>query len=367
MLNDPKRLVYAYDELQSLTGESLPSPEDIFGSNADGSPRVSFDGTDNNLPRRDIILEKCYRNSRPVLVTAHALGFGVYREPQKQSGTGLIQMFDHPKLWEEIGYRQKDGVLLEGSPATLYRTEDTSPRFLEDHSDADDLIQFIAFTSEEEQAKWVAEAIRTNLANDELRHEDIVVINPDPLTTRTKVGQIRNLLLDMGINSHLAGVDTDPDVFFEEGSVTFTGIFRAKGNETGMVYVINSHDCHSSSFNLATKRNQLFTAITRSKAWVRLLGVGSDMKELSREYSKLKEQDFELRFVYPTDEQREQLRIVHRDMSREERGRLEGRQKSLDDLIRDIEVGSVHLEDLSDGSIARLREILYGGRNRADS
>lgn len=30
--DDPKRLVYAYDELQSLTGESLPSPEEIFGS-----------------------------------------------------------------------------------------------------------------------------------------------------------------------------------------------------------------------------------------------------------------------------------------------------------------------------------------------
>ena len=367
MLNAPKRLVYAYDELQSLTGESLPSPEEIFGSNADGSPKVPFDDTDNSVPKRDIILDKCYRNSRPVLVTAHALGFGVYREPQNQSGTGLIQMFDHPKLWEDIGYQQRDGEIQEDSPVTLYRTEDTSPRFLEDHSDVDDLIQFITFASEEEQAKWVAEAIKNDLTNSELRHDDIVVINPDPLTTRKKVGQIRRLLLDIGINSHLAGVDTDPDVFFEEGSVTFTGIFRAKGNETGMVYVINSHDCHSASLNLATKRNQLFTAITRSKAWVRLLGVGSDMKELSREYSKLKEQDFELRFVYPTDEQREQLRIVHRDMGREERRQLENRQRSLDDLIEDIEAGSVHVEDLSDNSLVRLREILDGGKRRANS
>ena len=367
MLNAPKRLVYAYDELQRLTGESLPSPEEIFGSNADGSPRVPFDDTGQHVPKRDIILDKCYRNSRPVLVTAHALGFGVYREPQKQSGTGLIQMFDHPKLWEDIGYRQKDGELQEGSSVTLYRTADTSPRFLEDHSDVDDLIQFIAFASEEEQAMWVAEAIKDDLTNGELRHDDIVVINPDPLTTRTKVGRIRKLLLDMGINSHLAGVDTDPDVFFEEGSVTFTGIFRAKGNETGMVYVINAHDCHSASLNLATKRNQLFTAITRSKAWVRLLGVGSDMNELSREYSQLKQQDFELRFVYPTEEQREQLRIVHRDMGREERRRLDDGQRSLDELIRDMEVGSVHVEDLNDDSLARLRELLDEGRHSANS
>ena len=32
-----------------------------------------------------------------------------------------------------------------------------------------------------------------------------------------------------------------------------------------MVYIMNAQDCHSSALNLATIRNQLFTAITRSK------------------------------------------------------------------------------------------------------
>ena len=367
MLSAPKRLVYAYDELQSLNGESLPSPEEIFGSNADGSPKVRFDEADNHMPKRDIILGKCYRNSRPVLVTAHALGFGVYRQPQEQSDTGLIQMFDHPQLWEEIGYQRKDGELREGSLVTLYRTKDTSPKFLEDHSDIDDLIQFIAFDSEEKQAEWVTKAIRNDLTSGELRHDDIVVINPDPLTTRTKVGLIRRLLLDININSHLAGVDTDPDIFFDEESITFTGIFRAKGNEAGMVYIVNSHDCHSATLNLVTKRNQLFTAITRSKAWVRVLGVGNDMIKLSKEYEILKEQKFELRFVYPTKEQREQLRIVHRDMSRKEQKRLLSRQKGLNDLIKDIEAGSVHIEDLNGDLVARLRDLLDRGVRRADS
>ena len=26
--------------------------------------------------------------------------------------------------------------------------------------------------------------------------------------------------------------------------MTFTGIFRAKGNEAGMVYIVNAQDCH---------------------------------------------------------------------------------------------------------------------------
>ena len=368
LLKDPKRLVYAYDELQSLSGESLPSPEEIFGKNADGLPKVRFDDVNSNEPQRDIILAKCYRNSRPVLVTAHALGFGIYRKPNRPSQTGLIQMFDHPQLWEEIGYRPLDGELKEGSSITLDRLAETSPRFLENHSSIDDLVQFISFDSDEKQADWLTKAIKSNIEEDELRHDDIIVINPDPRKTRGAVGPIRARLLEMGINSHLAGVDTSPDTFFEQdiSSVTFTGIYRAKGNEAGMVYIINAQDCHSGLRNLASLRNRLFTAITRSKAWIRVLGVGTNMKELIKEYEKLKKQNFELRFTYPTREQREQLRLVHRDMTTVESKRLENRQQNLDALINDIKSGSVHLEDLDERTVDELRAIFTKKGNERD-
>ena len=77
LLREPRRLVYAYDELQNLVGEPVSSPETMFGAREDGKPRVRFDDS-NGADARDIILEKCYRNSRPMLVTAHALGFGIY-------------------------------------------------------------------------------------------------------------------------------------------------------------------------------------------------------------------------------------------------------------------------------------------------
>ena len=364
LLGNAKRLVYAYDELQNLSGDSLPSPEEIFGKNADGDPKVRFDDASGNEAQRDIILKKCYRNSRPVLVTAHALGFGIYREALLPGGTGLIQMFDHPELWEEIGYQRRDGKLEEGSSVTLYRSEETSPKFLEDHSPIDDLIQFISFDSQEEQADWLTSEIKKNLEIDELRSEDIIVINPDPRTTRSSVGPIRSRLLEMGINSHLAGVDTTPDIFFQpdQNLVTFSGIYRAKGNEAGMVYIINAQDCHSSLRNLASIRNQLFTAITRSKAWIRVLGVGSRMKEITKEYDKLKSQNFDLQFIYPTEKQREQLRVVHRDMTTAERRRLEQRQKSLFGLIQDIESGNIHIEDLDETAVDRLREFLMQKR-----
>lgn len=360
LLRDPKRLVYAYDELQILFGGSLPSPEDIFGNRADGSPKVRFDKTNRTREQHDIILEKCYRNSRPVLVAAHALGFGIYRKPPRSSEIGLIQMFEHAHLWEEIGYQLQGGELQEGSSVILSRPEETSPKFLEDHSSIDDLIQFVSFDSEEDQADWLTNSIKINLEKDELRYNDIIVINPDPIKTRESVGPIRSRLLEMGINSHLAGVDTDPDIFFDQdrNSVTFTGIYRAKGNEAGMVYIINAQDCHKTAWDLASVRNRLFTAITRSKAWVRVLGIGSGMEELKSEYDKLKEKNFELQFIYPTRQQREKLRIIHRDMPSEDRKRLQNRGENLSRLVTELESGKVYIEDLDKATLDRLRKIL---------
>ena len=162
----------------------------------------------------------------------------------------------------------------------------------------------------------------------------------------------------MGINSHIAGVDTDPNVFFNQESITFTGIFRAKGNEAGMVYVINAQDCHGATWNLANKRNQLFTAITRSKAWVRVLGVGDHMRELEKEYTKLKDRNFELRFDYPTAKQREQLRIVHRDMNPKGVEIVGSSQKSLSGLIQNFMSGNLHIEDLDRDDVAKLKDLL---------
>lgn len=359
LLDDPKLLVYAYDELQNLAGESLPPPEEIFGHQTDGSPKVRFD-SDINDERHDIILDVCYRNSRPLLVTAHALGFGIYRYAEKANATGLVQMFDYPQLWEDIGYQVKGGELNSGSYVTLQRTDKTSPEFLEKHSLIGDLIQFICFEDEQEQSNWLVHEIKKNLEKDELLHDDIIVINPDPLTTREKVGPIRNQLLRMGIDCHLAGVDTDPDTFFQSNlrSVTFTGIFRAKGNEAGMVYIINAQDCQAAGLNLASIRNRLFTAITRSKAWVRVLGVGNNMIKLKEEYEKLRSQNFELKFVYPTDEERQHLRVIHRDMTEQERKKIKRKDQALLDLVSDLASGKIHKEDLNEQARIKLRELL---------
>lgn len=370
VLCEPKRLVYAYDELQNLNLQSLPSPEELFGNNDEGVPNVRFAFEPDGTSKQDIILEKCYRNSRPALVSAHALGFGIYREPDAFSGIGLVQMFEQKNLWQEIGYSVVDGELQDGKQVVLARTENSSPKFLENHSPIDDLIMFKCFKSKLEQDTWVANEIIKNLFEDELRADDIIVINPDPITTKDAVAPIRKILYDRGIQSHVAGVDSSPDVFFDADneSVAFTGIYRAKGNEAAMVYVINAHDCfQTDDINMlnsdnAKIRNRLFTAMTRSKAWVRVVGVGKQMTELEKEYAKVKSKDFMLDFVYPTEEQRKYLNIVNRDVSNSEKENIAKRRKSVADLLQDIEEGKIYVDDLGAEQIERLNKLLKSRR-----
>jgi|Wag4MinimDraft_9_1082661.scaffolds.fasta_scaffold00187_1 superfamily I DNA and RNA helicase len=350
ILDKNKRLIFAYDELQSLNTETMKTPQEIFGKDNEGNPKVNLNNISNQA-KQDIILKKCYRNSRPVLVTAHALGFGIYYNE------GLIQLFDESGLWKDIGYNVTEGSLAEGTNVCLARSTDTSPEFLEEHSPIEDLIKFKNFNSKDEEYSWVAEQIKKNLEEDELEYTDIMVIHTNPITTRNEVSLLREKLYDLKIRSHLAGVNTSPDQFFLEDSITFTSIHRAKGNEAAMIYVLDGQYCYSGR-ELAKKRNILFTAITRSKAWVRVVGFGSDMEKLIEEFSKIKNNDFKLRFKYPTKEEREKMKIINRDISNVEKEKIDTSITNLNELIKSIENEEIYLEDLPPEIIDSLKELL---------
>lgn len=350
ILKEPKRLVYAYDELQSLNRKIMESPEAIFGEDNHGNARVQLQNLPGE-PKQDIILEKCYRNSRPILASAHALGFGIYRD------RGLVQMFEYSGLWRDIGYEVEEGVLEDGEFVKLARNSNTSPKFLETHSPIDDLILFKSFNNDEEQIDWLVKQIEINLRDDELKHDDIMVIHTNPLTTRQAVGRARALLFEREVNSSLAGVTSSPDDFFSDNSIVFTSINRAKGNEAAMIYVINAQSCFA-GYELARKRNILFTAMTRSKAWLRVIGYGEGMRRLEAEYHEVKQRDFTLEFTYPSEEARREMNLVNRDMSPKERERIDKKQKDLRDLVEALDNGEIYKEDLSPEILNRLKEKL---------
>ncbi len=351
---ESRMLVYAYDELQSLDNKNVDSPEEIFGYN-NGKPNVVLDNS--NGKAEDIVLSKCYRNSRPVLITAHSLGFGIYRKKETREETQLVQLFEDKKLWEDIGYTIKDGVIKDGETVTLYRTEETSPGFLENHSPINDLIQFRKFDNVYQEAEWIVEDIEKNLRDEELKYQDIMIIHPDPKVTKSYVSQIRVMLMDKKIKSHIVGVQTTPDDFFQEDSIAITQIYRAKGNEAAVVYLINADIC-ARGINLSRKRNILFTALTRSKAWVRVSGLGKDMEILIHEYKSIKENNFQLQFEYPDESQRKNMRIIHRDMTQNELREIKKSNYNLADFVLKIQKGEIRKEDIDETTLNMLKDVL---------
>lgn len=332
ILSKEKRLIYAYDELQKLNeGSPLGNPKKIFNNEAEFS---------------DIILKKCYRNPRPVLVTAHALGFGIYRE------NGLVQFFDQPELWQDLGYKEKeDKALRGGNQVTLYRTDEATHKFLEQETDKDEIISFTVCQTSEEQAKAIADDIESNLKVDELLYSDIIVINPLSLTTRSEVALVRKYLENKRIKSHIAG-DSNKDEFFRENSIAFTGINRAKGNEVPVVYVMNGHDCYLhpkfQNRGLRERRNILFTALTRSKAWAKVYGIGLNMQLLSQEFNKVKDADFKLKFMYPTSEEINKINLISRDINDDEARKIieeTGILAAITKMVERIKMGEASVED----------------------
>ncbi|EGJ20328.1 hypothetical protein RSWS8N_19249 [Cereibacter sphaeroides WS8N] len=361
----PKRIVWAYDELQNLGEYSMPSPEVLFGEDENGKPLVQLK-KDPNRPPQDIVLPVCYRNTPWALTVAHGLGFGVARETPPGSNSGLVQIFDEPTLWEEIGYEAVKGELTLGHHVSLKRKPGCSPAFFSDPEkalvNAEDAVQFLTFESVDQQADWVAAAIERNLLEDELLARDILIVLPDAYTSKSQFSFIFRALLNRGVQSHLVGISSSRDEVFVENSVAVTHIYRAKGNEAAMVYVLNSHECFS-GLELAKKRNTLFTAITRSRAWVRVCGIGSASEKLTAEFKNIVDNDFELSFEYPSSAEIKKMRRIHRDRSEAEQKEINRSVSEFAGIVEQIAKGELSSDALPEELLQALSKIYPRGNS----
>jgi superfamily I DNA and RNA helicase len=348
----PKRIIWAYDEMQKLDNEeTMLPPEELFGT-VEGVPNVSLKNEDGK-PAQDIVLPVCYRNPKEILVTAHALGFGVYR-PQ-----GPIQMINDTDLWKDIGYDFLEGEDKPGSKVVLARRNEASPAFLSEHNAKFPIVNIQRFENPDAQAEWIAASIANNLKGDGLESTDIIVIHPDPITTKSAVKVLQTKLTEKGIPNHVAGVGYDRDQFFVNGSVVIGHIFRAKGNEAAVVYVMDSEDCADGN-ELIKKRNILFTAVTRARAWVYICGVGARMKALEQEILLVQKHRNQLEFVWPSPEEQQKLRNLHRELTPQEKQLRTRGKKSLDELTKLLMSGKLSIDELPAEEIEKLKRLLDG-------
>jgi len=335
--NSPKRIVWAYDELQSLNSVSMPSIEEMFGVDAEQKPLVVLKN-EKDQPAQDIILPVCYRNPPWALGLAHALGFGIYRDK-------LVQHFEGLDLWSEIGYSIERGSLNYGKEVTLVRSQDATPSYFYELLKPQEVIETKSFSTYDDQYQWVAKQIKINIEKDELDPDDILVIFPDVVLASKQYNNFANHLNQYGISSILAGVTNDRDLFKIDGSISCSSIYRAKGNEAPMVYLLNSDFCYS-GVELIRLRNILFTAITRSRAWVKVCGIGEGMKFLTEEIEKYIASEYRLSFKIPTRAEMRKLKTINRERTETEAKKIEQAQKGVRTLLELAEKGEIDISQV---------------------
>ncbi|NNH84975.1 ATP-binding domain-containing protein [Rhizobium laguerreae] len=262
---DRKSIIWAYDELQDIMNVKIRQPIDLFGRDEDGTPLVDLDRTSNQLPpgaTNDAVLSKAYRNQRDVLVSAHALGFGVY-------SNNIVQMLESAEHWEDVGYEVISGPLQTGEQVEIVRPDRNSPLNIVEIPGFPTIESFVARNIEEE-VEWALRSISAFIEGG-LEPEEILVIALDDRNARGYLTRIAEGLSLAGVSSN--NVIADPynePPFTIAGKVTLSTVYRAKGNEAAAVIAVGVDAVET---KLRDGRNKIFTAFTRSKAWLRVSGV----------------------------------------------------------------------------------------------
>ena len=148
-----------------------------------------------------------------------------------------------------------------------------------------------------------------------------------------------------GIDSVMPGKNVDRDTFTVKGKITCTHIHRAKGNERPMVYLVDG-EYGGSKFDLINVRNTLFTAITRSRAWIKITGTGSGMSDLKEEIKRCITNEYTLAINIPSRADIEKINLLNRDTNEEELRKLNNAGKAINDLMELIQEGIISVDSL---------------------
>ncbi|WCA61661.1 ATP-binding domain-containing protein [Agrobacterium tumefaciens] len=331
---DRKQIIWAYDELQNVFDVKVREPEQLFGNDTDGKPRVSLTrslpgGTETN----DFVLQRSYRNQRDVLILAHAVGFGIYDE--------IVQMLENAKHWEDVGYDVVSGTFTSGSQNVVERPLVNSPSILETPADVPLIMGQAANTFDDEIQTAVAE-IRAFIDKGIHPHQ-ILVVSLDDRTARSYFTKIADRLLAFGIpcNNILMDKYSEPP-FRIDGKVTLSTVYRAKGNEAAVVIVVGAD---AASLKTRTGRNKLFVAFTRTKGWLRVFGMANKtFSQLTSEINAAVANSPRLSFTMPN---MSQLNTIQRGLE-EKHARLVEAKRRMERMKNEL--------NLSDNDLASLVE-----------
>lgn len=334
-------IVWGYDELQNIFNVNIQDTVHTF-ENEYGYEGINLPILQQRYPEmeNDIVLEKSYRNPKEILVLAHAIGFGIYNET-------LIQSLENNDHWGDLGYEVKEGNCQDGDQMIIIRPNENSPLSVSNMQSIDDIIQYYSALNIDNEVEWVAHEIEKAIKQDKLRPDDIMVISLDDRYAKRYFNALGELLYTKGIWTNNLTANTYKKGFYEEKCVTLTTLYKAKGNESPMVFVMGC-DVIESSKNTRSMRNKIFTAFTRAKAWLRVSGWNIEGDSIIREIEDVKKNNFELRFV------NKDAKIIKRDLDDINKNKTKEREKIQNDIKKAKELG------LSRQEISQMIEAEYG-------
>lgn len=351
LTKSPKRIIFAYDELQSLDNIETVDVEELFGKDDKGNYLVDFSkGTYGNGIEMDYMLRKSYRNPLEILMLAHALGLGIHNP------SGYMQVIEDKKVWKAIGYEIIEGNCMAGDHMLIRRPSQNSISVVHSfYTGKINTIRAKKFNSLEEEVDAVAGDIEKMVKKEEVMPHHIVVIALSNTNLKERFSLMQANLFSRGVRSIAPGFDVDRDTFGIEGSVTLSTVYKAKGNEAFIVYVMGSEAIYD-YVDFLEARNRAFTALTRSKGWLVMSGVGTYMEKVMEECGKIMDDIMEekkLDFIFPDEDH------IARKLSSEEHARRKLVKKTGERAISDLlEIDDEFLDNLPDEVKEKLKEKL---------
>lgn len=283
-------LVWCYDDLQNIfevkIQDTIKTFENKYG--AKGIDLVELNKKYKDL-RNDIVLSKTYRNPKEILVLAHAIGFGIYNDT-------LIQTLENKQHWIDFGYNVLEGNCRLGDKMVIERPDENSPLLISKKQTPEQIIELKSLDSDIEEVEWVAESINNNIKNESIRPDDIIVICIDDKNSKNQLRYLSILLRNNDINTFNITDAFYSKGFIEEGSVTLSTVYKAKGNEAAIVYVMGTQVFERGRYR-RSMRNKVFTAFTRAKGWLKISGVNVENGQLWKEINQVIKDKFILKFV----------------------------------------------------------------------
>ena len=282
-------LIWGYDELQNIFDVQIQNTEETFRNEFDQKGLKLEKYNRSSYFTNDIVLNKSYRNMKEILVTAISIGFGIYNDK-------LVQSLMDNNHWKDYGFQVVEGDCSREEEVKIVRPDENSPLAVPERMNRKDIIEFYDADNAEDEAEYVCREIEKAIYRDKLRPDDIAVISLDDRFAKNYFEMLQERLVRLGIATNNILDKSYVKGFSLEDYVTLSSVYKAKGNEAAMIFVMGC-DVFDKQKDSRSMRNRVFTAFTRAKVWLRISGIHLKQKELYREICILQQNNYELHFA----------------------------------------------------------------------